>query len=114
MRKTVLLLSFSITILLLASGCTEQPVQVTELKHFPIERIDEVITKSGVMIDNEISSDGNGSLRINAMQNTVIRLFEVSEINIENARLTYQARIRTENIQGQVYLEMLCGFTGKG
>ncbi len=113
MRKTLFIL-LSITIIFLLSGCTEQPGKVTELKHFPINSIDEVITKSGVDIDNEISSDGNGSLRIDASQKTVVRLFEVSKINAENARLMYQAKVRTENIQGQVYLEMWCGFAGKG
>ena len=45
---------------------------------------------------------------------TVIRLFETGDIDIENARLTYQANIRTEGVEGQVYLEMWCSFTGKG
>ena len=114
MRKTLFLLLLSITIIFLLFGCTEQPVKVTELKHFPIDSIDEVITKSGVEIDNEISSDGNGSLRVNASQKTVVRLFEVSGIDIENARLVYQAKVRTENVKGQVFLEMWCGFSGKG
>ncbi len=114
MRRTLFLLLLSIPILFLLSGCTEQPVKVTELNHFPINSIDEVITKSGVEIDNEISSDGNGSLRVDASQKTVVRLFEVSNIDVENARLIYQAKVRSENIQGEVYLEMLCGFAGKG
>ncbi len=114
MRKTLLFLFLSITVIFILSGCTEQPVQVTELKHFPIDSIDEVITKSGVKIDNEISSDGNGSLRVDASQKTVVRLFEVSGIDIENARLVYQAKIRTENVKGQVFLEMWCGFPGQG
>jgi hypothetical protein len=45
---------------------------------------------------------------------TVIRLFEVRDLNVEDARLIYQARVRTENVQGQVYLEMWCHFPGKG
>ena len=114
MRKTLFLLLLSITIIFLLFGCTEQPVNVTELKHFPIDSIDEVITKSGVEIDNEISSDGNGSLRVNASDKTVVRLFEVSGIDIENARLVYQAKVRTENVKGQVFLEMWCGFSGQG
>ncbi|MEN8262519.1 MAG: hypothetical protein ABFR82_03570 [Nitrospirota bacterium] len=114
MRIVLFLLLLSITIIFPVLGCTEQPVKVTELKHFPINSIDEVLTKSGVEIDNEISSDGSGSLRVDASDKTVVRLFEVSNVDVENARLIYQAKVRTENIQGQVYLEMLCGFTGKG
>ena len=107
------LLSVSIIIILI-SGCTQQPVPATELKHFPIDDLDEIITKSGVLIDKEVSSDGNGSLRVDASGKTVVRLFEINSIDIENARLVYQAKLRTENIEGKVYLEMLCGFSGQG
>jgi hypothetical protein len=73
-----------------------------------------IITQSGVRIDKEISSDGNGSLRIDASKLTVVRLFEVSNIDIEDARLIYRAKVRTENAEGQVYLEMWCGFDDQG
>ncbi|MHC4394872.1 MAG: DUF4190 domain-containing protein [Planctomycetota bacterium] len=85
-----------------------------ELKHFPIDDVEGIITRSGVRFDKEISSDGNGSLRITATEPTVIRLFETGDIDIENARLIYRAHIRTENVEGQVYLEMWCHFTGVG
>ena len=73
-----------------------------------------IITRSGVGIDRDISSDGNGSLRITSTKPTVVRLFEIGDIDVEKARLIYQARVRTENIEGQVYLEMWCHFPGKG
>ena len=44
----------------------------------------------------------------------VVRLFEVPGLAIEKARLIYQARVRTENIQGQAYLEMWVRLPGKG
>jgi hypothetical protein len=43
-----------------------------------------------------------------------VRLFEVSDVDAENARVIYQARLRTENVEGKVYLEMWCRFPGKG
>jgi hypothetical protein len=73
-----------------------------------------IITQGGVAIDKEISSDGNGSLRISSTEPRVIRLFEVGDVDIENARLIYRARLRTEKVEGQVYLEMWCHFPGKG
>jgi hypothetical protein len=88
--------------------------QAKELKHFPVDTLDGVISKSDVQLDKEISSDGNGSLKIVAIEPTVINLYEVRDIDIENARLMYQARVRTENIDGQVYLEMWCHFPGRG
>ena len=73
-----------------------------------------ILTRSGVEIDKEITSDGNGSLRIETTERTVVRLFEIRDIDIEDARLIYQARVRTENMDGPVYLKMWCHFTGKG
>ncbi|MFZ3091188.1 MAG: hypothetical protein WA240_11275 [Nitrospirota bacterium] len=103
-----------VVIFFVIAGCSKPAQQGSELKRFPIDSLEGIITQSGVQIDKQISSDGNGSLRITAAEPTVIRLFETGDIDIENARLTYQANIRTEGVEGQVYLEMWCSFTGKG
>jgi hypothetical protein len=95
-------------------GCSKASKQVVELKRFPIDSLEGIITQSGVQIDKEISSDGNGSLQITAVEPVVVRLFEVGDIDIENARLIYQARVRTEDVEGQLYLEMWCHFPGIG
>ncbi|MDH3563529.1 MAG: hypothetical protein OEN49_09080 [Gammaproteobacteria bacterium] len=84
------------------------------VKQYPLESMEGLITRTDVSIDKEITSDGNGSLRITTNQPTTIRLYETGDINVENARLTYQAKVRTEDMQGKVYLEMWCQFTGKG
>jgi hypothetical protein len=97
-----------------AIGCTKPSTEVVELKMFPVDSLEGIITQSGVEIDKAVSSDGNGSLKITATEPTVVRLFEVGDIDIENARLIYQAKIRTDNIDGKVYLEMRCNFSGKG
>ncbi len=89
-------------------------VEVTELKSFPLDNTEGLITQTDVRIDKQISSDGNGSLRIEASEPTTIRLFEIGDIDIENARLIYQARLRTEDVEGQVYLEMWCHIAGLG
>jgi hypothetical protein len=100
--------------LLILMNCTQSPVSVEELRIFPIDSLEGIITKSGVQIDNRVSSDGNGSLKITATVPTVVRLFEVHDMDIENARLIYRAKLRTENINGHVYLEMWCHFSGSG
>jgi len=99
---------------LVGMSCSKPSQQVTEIKKFPIENMEGVITQSGVQFDKEISSDGNGSLRITATEPTVVRLFESGDIDVEDARLVYQAKVRTEGVEGQVYLEMWCHFPGKG
>lgn len=90
------------------------PVLATELHRFPIDSLAEVIIQDGVQFDQQVSSDGNGSLRVIATKPTVVPLFEVSDIELENSRLIYQARVRTEGVEGQVYLEMWCHFAGHG
>jgi len=86
----------------------------TEIRRFPLDTTEGLITQTGVQIDKQISSDGNGSLRIQATEPTTVRLFETGDIDIENARLIYQASLRTENVTGQVYLEMWCHLAGLG
>ena len=112
-NKRISIAAFMAAILAL-SFCGKQPAQIAELKHFPVDNLDGIITLSNVEIDEEISSDGNGALRISAAESTSVRLFEVGEIDIENARLIYRARIRTEDLEGITYLEMLCHFSEKG
>jgi len=99
-------------------GCSKPSAptkkEVVELKRFPLDSLEGLITRSDVQIDQSISSDGKGSLKITATQPTVVRLFELGDIHVENARLTYQAKLRTEKVEGRVYLEMWAHFPGKG
>ncbi|MBN2594109.1 MAG: hypothetical protein JXA81_11425 [Sedimentisphaerales bacterium] len=88
--------------------------EVSELKSYPLDDMEGLITRSGVRIDKLISNDGNGSLRIDINKSANIHLFETGDIDVENARLFYQAKLRTEKVQGEVYLEMWCHFPGKG
>jgi hypothetical protein len=114
MNKTCLALAAGLLEILVIAGCSQSPIQVAELRHFPLDGMEGIITQSGVEIDREISSDGNGALRVTFSKPTVVRLFEVEEIDLQNARLVYQARLRTEKVEGQVYLEMWCHFSGRG
>jgi hypothetical protein len=113
-NSTWTLLCLVLTVVIFVSGCSKPSNTVMELKHYPIESLEGLITRTDVVIDKEITSDGNGSLRITANQPTTIRLYETGDIDVENARLTYQAKVRTRDIQRKVYLEMWCQFTGKG
>ena len=90
------------------------PVEVTELARFPIADLEGVIAGSGVELDREVSSDGNGSLRIRVDGPVTLPLFQTGDLNVEDARLTYQARLRSEGVEGRAYLEMWCVFEGRG
>lgn len=104
----------SVVIIFAVVGCAKPSTEVVEIKTYPIDSMEGIITQSGVEIDKAVSSDGKGSLKITATGPTVVRLFDTGDIDVENARLIYQAKVRTEGIDGKVYLEMWCHFPGKG
>ncbi|UCG59667.1 MAG: DUF4190 domain-containing protein [Phycisphaerales bacterium] len=116
------ILAFSIPFLLLWGLYTERRVeqrqtaviaqQITELRRFPLDSTDGVLTQSGVTFDEQISADGNGSLRIEVTEPTTISLFDTGDIDIENARLIYQAQMRTQDVDHDACLEMWCHFPG--
>lgn len=105
---------FSFSMMVLAASCSQGPVQPEEIGLFPVDDMEGLITRSGVEIDKEITSDGNGSLRITATEPVTVKLYETGDIAIEKSQLIYRARLRTEDVAGQVYLEMWCSFPGKG
>ncbi len=112
-RKLIAVAGIALIALLL-SVCGKQQTKVIELKNFPMDNLDGLISLTGVEIDKSVSSDGSGSLKINATEPMTVNLYEISDVVIENARLIYQARVRCENLGGKAYLEMWCHFPGKG
>ncbi len=98
----------------LLAACPEPAREVTELARYPIADLEGVIARSGVELDREVTSDGNGSLRARVDGPATLRLFETGDVDVEDARLTYQARLRTEGVEGRAYLEMWCVFEGRG
>jgi hypothetical protein len=99
---------------LVITGCSKPSQQVVELKRFPIDSLDGIITQTGAELDKDNSSDGKGSLRIVTKGPSVVRLFEITDVDVEDARITYRAKLRSEKLEGQAYLEMWCSFPGKG
>ncbi|MEE9553319.1 MAG: hypothetical protein V3W18_03385 [candidate division Zixibacteria bacterium] len=114
MPKKYLIFVVFVAVIFILTACAKQPVQISELKHFPVDNLDGIISISNVEIDEEISSDGNGAIRISVPESTTVRLFESENIDVENARLVYQARIRSKDLEGLAYLEILCHFPGRG
>lgn len=103
----------SIAVALLA-GAPLSAGPAKEVKRFPIDDLSHIITRTQTAFDPNVSSDGNGSLRISANAPMTVQLYEVEKLNIDKARLIYRARVRTQDLDGKAYLEMWCHFTGKG
>ena len=101
-------------IIMLVCGCSERSGDVVEIRHYPMDALDGVISTSDVRVDKDITSDQKGSLRITASKPRTVLLYETGDIDVENARLIYQSKLRTEGVKGQVYLEMWCHFSGRG
>src|SRR3990172_7892203 len=77
----------------------EEPA--TPLKHFALDSMEGVRASAGVTLDSAVSSDGHGSLRVDAAEPLVVPLFEVTDVSIENAVLIYQANLQSEALEGQ-------------
>ncbi|OGD22921.1 MAG: hypothetical protein A2W03_03140 [Candidatus Aminicenantes bacterium RBG_16_63_16] len=100
---------------LMTAVCTQSPGgKDLELKRFSMDTLEGVIQKTGVELDKQVKSEGAGGLRVTVTEPSIIRLFETGPLDIEEATLVYRARLRTENAQGNVYLEMWCRFPGIG
>jgi hypothetical protein len=104
-----------ICLIALALGaCAKADLREGLIQQFPIRDLDGVLTQSGLKFDPGITSDGNGSIRVDADAPTTIRLYDVEPAKVEDTRLVYRAHLRTEDVRGQVYLEMWCAFPGAG
>ena len=85
-----------------------------ELKHFALDDLHGIHAVSGVKFDRQASADGKGSIRIEAQQSMTVPLFEVTDVNIDNATLIYQASLQSEKLDGRAFLEMWVRIPGKG
>ena len=113
MRRRRLLAGLALCMASLPS-CSPPVASEEILFRNPIRDLSGVLTRSGLEVDTEVTSDGNGSIKIVAPEPVTVRLFEVDPIDVEDARLLYRARLRAEGVRGRVYLEMWCRFPGSG
>ena len=114
LNKKISAFAFMFSTIVFAAACSQNSAETIMVKHYPIDSLKEIISKSGIVLDKQITSDGNGSVRITTDKPTTINLYETGDVNIENSQLIYQAKLRTEEVEGQVYIEMWCHFPGKG
>ncbi len=98
----------------LACSAQKSSDEIVVLKTYPMTGSLDVLSQDLVQMDDAVSSDGNGAARIHVDGPTTIRLYETGDLDVEQARIIYEAKIRTENVEGPVYLEMWCSFADKG
>jgi len=96
------------------SGCSRSDSRETVLKTYPLDDMAGLLSETGAEIDKQVSSQGTGSLKVTTQGPTTIRLFETGPLEVDNAVLVFKAKLRSQNLEGQAYLEMLCDLAGKG
>ena len=101
-------------VLFLVLACSPAGPSEEILARLALDSVDEVITKSGVTLDSDVTADGRGSIKINAEEPVTVRIAEIQELSVDDARLIYRARLRSAELRGQAYLEMWCVFPGQG
>jgi hypothetical protein len=100
---------------LIVFGCSQEPSSETKLiRHYSADNSDGIVGGHMVAIDSTQFAEGGASVRIDANGPTVVPLYEVRHVDIDNARLIYRALVRSLNVEGQAYLEMWCQFGDKG
>lgn len=100
--------------LALLAACSAGGRSEEVLARIPLDSTDELITRSDVSLDREVTVDGGGSIRIDAPEPLTVRIAEIEMPPVESARLVYRARLRSAGLVGRAYLEMLCDFPGQG
>lgn len=110
MRKYFLLTA--LTVFSLAAGCYDTSEMGSNLIRYPVSDMSGLVTQTGVEIDGDITADGNGSLSVETDAPVTVELYRVRDIDLDNTRIVYKARLRTEGLTGSddmkgiAYLEM--------
>jgi hypothetical protein len=76
----------------------------------PAERIVKTFAPSDPTIAKDVSLDADKAWMVDSKQPQVVRLFEAPNPEVENCLVIYSAKLKTENLKGRAYLEMLCRF----
>ena len=111
MKPRIVLMTAAFLAAGLSTACSRREPAILS---FSGDSLDDLVQASGIQVDGRVKCEGKGSLRIDLAEPSVVRLYEAGDIDVEESTLVYQAKIKTEDFRGQVYLEMWCHFEGKG
>jgi hypothetical protein len=106
MRKSVLAVALCLGLTACAPAQPTLPVPSEEIARFPLNNASELVSSEGVTIDTAVTTDGVGSVRVDASEPTRLPLLEVTDLDVQNKTLTFEARLRSENLDGNAHLEM--------
>ena len=73
----------------------------------------KTFTTADSTLTRDVVVDGNAWLAVCTKAQTY-RLFEVPMSGVEDCTVRFRAKLKTEGLTGQAYLEMWCRFPGRG
>ena len=95
----------------LVCSCAVPQEEPELMKEFPVSGTDALVDTTGMVeFVEDVTSAGNGAFRAMAEEPVTVRLYELGDVDVENEKVIYKAKLRTEDADGHVYLEMLCNF----
>jgi hypothetical protein len=93
-----LTLSILVLVALVASSAHAE-----ELKRLNLDDASGIGTT--IQTDTQVKAEGKGSIKITTQWPTTICLGEVASLNVENAKLLYKAKVKSD-LDGSAFLEM--------
>lgn len=94
--KRTLLLAF---VFALVSG----PAEAEDLKKLSLDDASTIGTS--IITDSKVKTEGTGSIKISTICPATVCLGEVTDLDVENAKLVYTAKVKSE-LSGLAFLEM--------
>jgi len=79
------------------------PVYAQELKKLNLDDASAIGTT--IQTDTQVKAEGKGSIKITTRWPTTICLGEVAGLEVENAKLVYKAKVKSD-LEGTAFLEM--------
>jgi hypothetical protein len=74
-----------------------------ELRKLPLD--DASVIGTTIQADTQVKAEGKGSIKITTQWPTTICLGEVARMDVENAKLVYKAKVKSD-LDGTAFLEM--------
>jgi len=101
--KNIIVILLIHLLLLSLTGCKKQKPLIVD---FPINSLNRVMSKYNLKMDNEISYDGLGSIRVESEDTTTAYLFVLRDIPVKRAKIVWEAYCKSKDLKGEAFLEM--------
>lgn len=106
MKKRVMTAALCLGLAACAPEQPTLPVNPEEIARFPLNSLGELASSEDVSIDTSITTDSVGSARVDATEAITVTLLELTDLDAQNTTLTFEARLRSQDLEGMAHLEM--------